>query len=364
MLLGVGLAAATTATGAADRVSLVTAAGEAIGQLTVSRAPGGSAFFFLDELALIMTLDVAVHAGAGRIEVSAAAGRAVFLVGSSRCRISSSQAGEDRLVRLGGAAGFVDGRAAVPADFARKVLPALLGRKVSGSAESHLLVVDLGKPEGDQGAADPAAVGAAVRQPTASPQLIVLDPGHGGAQFGFRFDGLLEKELALKLTQGIRVRLEQAGMHVQLTRSDDADLTATSRVGFGNAQRPVAFVSVHVGETLSGAIDARTQSDPPARLNGSLTPWLSASVAFHQQSRALARALVSSLLGEPESVLEVPLADLAGLTVPAALIEVPLELARSSPDETCRRLAEAITQAVASGGVERAIASEEVEAKP
>ena len=57
----------------------------------------------------------------------------------------------------------------------------------------------------------------------ANPRLIVLDPGHGGADTGTAHNGLVEKELTLQIAQRLRALLVSQGWLVRLTRETDVD---------------------------------------------------------------------------------------------------------------------------------------------
>lgn len=52
---------------------------------------------------------------------------------------------------------------------------------------------------------------------------ILIDPGHGGLDTGTAFNGLLESEEVLKISKYIASRLEDHGLKVKLTRTDDLD---------------------------------------------------------------------------------------------------------------------------------------------
>ncbi|MFW5920305.1 MAG: N-acetylmuramoyl-L-alanine amidase [Polyangiales bacterium] len=82
----------------------------------------------------------------------------------------------------------------------------------------------------------------------ASAPIIVLDPGHGGDDYGTRFDGLVEADLALDLAERVeRIlarRLPKA--RVLLTRDDDVFVSLEQRTAFANAADADAFVSIHI----------------------------------------------------------------------------------------------------------------------
>ncbi|MER2560983.1 MAG: N-acetylmuramoyl-L-alanine amidase, partial [Myxococcaceae bacterium] len=77
--------------------------------------------------------------------------------------------------------------------------------------------------------------------------VIVIDPGHGGAQDGASSPGgLLEKNLALSISKKLKAKLEaELEAKVKLTREGDSRLHLDERVMFANRQRPDLFVSIH-----------------------------------------------------------------------------------------------------------------------
>jgi len=62
--------------------------------------------------------------------------------------------------------------------------------------------------------------------PTAgtNPKLIVIDPGHGGSDFGAMHNGLIEKNLTLDISRRLRTLLVARGWQVKLTRDADVDV--------------------------------------------------------------------------------------------------------------------------------------------
>ncbi|MEW9502751.1 N-acetylmuramoyl-L-alanine amidase CwlD [Jeotgalibacillus marinus] len=57
-----------------------------------------------------------------------------------------------------------------------------------------------------------------------SGEVIVLDPGHGGADGGASYEKILEKNLTLKIANQLRAYLEEQGAIVRMTRETDMDL--------------------------------------------------------------------------------------------------------------------------------------------
>ena len=79
---------------------------------------------------------------------------------------------------------------------------------------------------------------------------IVIDAGHGGTDSGAVGNGIIEKDLNLKISQYIYDRLKKLGLDVKMTRTTDETLSPTERVdrilnAFGNSS-DVIVVSNHI----------------------------------------------------------------------------------------------------------------------
>jgi N-acetylmuramoyl-L-alanine amidase len=84
--------------------------------------------------------------------------------------------------------------------------------------------------------------------------IIVLDPGHGGEDFGTHSNGepvFHEKHLNLSTTQIVRSYLQQFGYKVVMTRNDDTFIPLDQRALFANRQAPKLFVSIHYNSAPS-----------------------------------------------------------------------------------------------------------------
>ena len=79
---------------------------------------------------------------------------------------------------------------------------------------------------------------------------VVIDAGHGGTDSGAVGNGIIEKDLNLKISEYIYNRLKDLGVDVKMTRTSDETLTPTERVNrvlnaFGNSS-DVLLVSNHI----------------------------------------------------------------------------------------------------------------------
>jgi N-acetylmuramoyl-L-alanine amidase len=93
------------------------------------------------------------------------------------------------------------------------------------------------------------------------PFVVVLDPGHGGANtdgaHGRR--GLVEKDVALAVALKLRAALEQSGATVVLTREEDADLPLARRAQIANESGADLFLSIHCNSMASPAARLATR---------------------------------------------------------------------------------------------------------
>ena len=79
---------------------------------------------------------------------------------------------------------------------------------------------------------------------------IVIDAGHGGSDPGAVGNGIIEKDLNLKISKYIYDRLNDLGINAKLTRDSDETLTPAERVNkvlnaFGNSS-DVLVISNHI----------------------------------------------------------------------------------------------------------------------
>lgn len=88
--------------------------------------------------------------------------------------------------------------------------------------------------------------GAAVPVPPV-PRVVVIDPGHGGRDFGKINErlGINEKTFTLDTAKRLKGLLEAAGYRVVLTRDSDRYVELPERTAIANAAHADLFVSIH-----------------------------------------------------------------------------------------------------------------------
>jgi N-acetylmuramoyl-L-alanine amidase len=88
-------------------------------------------------------------------------------------------------------------------------------------------------------------------------RVIVIDPGHGGNNYGTRsvLDGRWEKEFTLDWAKRLKSLLETNGWTVFLTRTNDTYVLNSNRVDFAEAHHADLFISLHFN--APGSSDAK-----------------------------------------------------------------------------------------------------------
>jgi N-acetylmuramoyl-L-alanine amidase len=173
------------------------------------------------------------------------------------------------------------------------------------------------------------AAGTATPAQRPAPNIVVLDPAHGGTDLGARgTGGVRESEIVLEFATQVRAALESQGFQVIQTRQGNENPSFDDRSAIANAQRGAVFVTLHVASTgLPGTARVYVMSDLPASddVTG-LIPWDRAQAPFLPLSRKLGD-LVQGLLaqrfkGSPGVAQTAALRQLRTTAAPAIAVEV------------------------------------------
>lgn len=155
-----------------------------------------------------------------------------------------------------------------------------------------------------------------------SGKVIVLDPGHGGIDGGaISKEGLVEKEVTLKIAKKLRDYLQQAGAIVILTRDDDRDLADGTE---GTRKRQDLRERVEKVEE-SGAdllVSIHLNSIPSPRWRGAQT-FYNPTVAESERLAKLIQHELIKGLGNTDrlAIRDQEIFILKSAQVPAALVE-------------------------------------------
>jgi len=250
--------------------------------------------------------------------------------------------------------------------------PAAVGYRMTQDPASRRVTLEWSRAEGDLDEFAPE--GPAGARPM---RVIVLDPGHGGADLGVTAGRAVEKKLALSLALLLRPELERR-LHarVVLTRADDRTVSADARAEVANRSRADLVLSLH----FDGYVDARARGAtalcPPATLGAeqagarnhgrfaaddagpgrvAMLRWRDVAFRHAVESRALAEAVLSTieLKGQGPTRLRERLPyGLLGVNAPGILLEcatltAPSDRERVLQEEGLRQLAVSIAEGVA-----------------
>jgi N-acetylmuramoyl-L-alanine amidase len=166
--------------------------------------------------------------------------------------------------------------------------------------------------------------------------IIMLDPGHGGAQAGVVVGQMVEKDLVLRLAFITAAEFVREGYDVRLTRTGDYAVANDDRRAQAEAANAALFVSLHM-----------IRNDDPGRHG--------AEIYFNQEVPASVRAAgIFAEVMEQDGVVVVQAARtgpfLASPAVPTVMIEAgflthPVEQRFLVSDDYHRRLARVFVQA-------------------
>ncbi len=184
---------------------------------------------------------------------------------------------------------------------------------------------------------------------------VVIDAGHGGVDEGARGPhGLLEKDVVLDVARGLAARLKRAGLRVVMTRSTDQFVPLEERTYIANDARADLFISIHANaarddsargsETYFMSLQASDEhargvaareneafgakkgsagadADPLVAILGDLieNEHLTESSDFARSAQLRLATLDS---GPSRGVKQAPFVVLAGVQMPAALVEI------------------------------------------
>ncbi len=214
-------------------------------------------------------------------------------------------------------------------------------------------------------------------------RIVVIDPGHGGADLGARGPGgVLEKELTLAIAKRLAKLLRAQGhFEVVLTRTSDAFVALSERTEIANRSHAALFVSIHANSapereiagsetyflSLEASDDeamrvAMTENDvfkqegtegESADVVGAILGDLIRTEHLRESS-ALAAKIQRHLAELPmpsRGVKQAPFVVLTGVNMPAALVEIgfitnPAESARLGQRDRQEAIAKALAAAI------------------
>lgn len=225
--------------------------------------------------------------------------------------------------------------------------------------------------------------GALAKQLALGVSRIVIDPGHGGRDYGAPgyLRGVHEKDIALKLSRRLAKKIrKELGCEVIMTRNSDRNLTLEERTAIANTKNADLFISIHTNAVRDRRaygietffLNLATDNDAilvAARENATSTKNISdletilidlmqnakinesSRLAVHVQKSMYRRLRKHYRRIKSKGVKQAPFYILLGAQMPAILIETsfisnPRECKRLNNTAYQDRMSEAIVQGI------------------
>ncbi|HYQ47642.1 MAG TPA: N-acetylmuramoyl-L-alanine amidase [Thermodesulfovibrionales bacterium] len=169
-------------------------------------------------------------------------------------------------------------------------------------------------------------------------RTILIDPGHGGYDFGMVTQDFKEKDFTLGMARDLGAALAKKGLKVILTRRTDQSLTLSERVSFANSKTPDLFLSIHATPDNLPAVTTALIDDQGTDVVMKLYKIAVRQNRHIDRSRTAARSIAEALTADRRSkavLRELPAPVLNSLDAPAVLIEYPVT-AKMSVDQKAR----------------------------
>ena len=199
----------------------------------------------------------------------------------------------------------------------------------------------------------------------------IIDLGHGGQDAGCRQDGILEKDVVLRLAKRSQIESSDKSITILLTRDSDTTLSAKDRIRFANRKKEAKlFISIHcnmsfsperkgieiyVNNTRSNLLKIGLDPDKNGNTNDQFILLKPLSQDhFLEESRQFAAILKNqfeSVFSEKISMFELPLNMIQNIYMPAILVEVgylsnPVDLKRLRGDQFLNQISVVVLRAI------------------
>jgi N-acetylmuramoyl-L-alanine amidase len=181
-------------------------------------------------------------------------------------------------------------------------------------------------------------------------RTLVIDPGHGGYEYGIVAGNAREKDINLSLSKDLGAALSKKGKSVFLTRRADQSTSLAERIVFANAKSPDLFISIHAGLSPGIVIYLASPEDQNADAIVKLYARAYRQARYIARSRAAALAVgleLKSALRTEVVLRELPLPVLNSLDAPAFLIEYPSLPTYASDKRMREKLVAAVMKGIA-----------------
>jgi N-acetylmuramoyl-L-alanine amidase len=178
-------------------------------------------------------------------------------------------------------------------------------------------------------------------------RVIVLDPGHGGADSGATTGDLAEADIVLDLATRIEGRLGAAGVTTYLTRSADTQPDDPTRAGLANDVDADLFLSLHLHELATTRATGSACYFYGTGLAGHrVRSWVGERLAALIQDEVVGRTDLVDGRCHPKSWELLRLTRMPAVRLQPGYLTNPSDAARVAAPEFRDAIAEAVTSAL------------------
>jgi N-acetylmuramoyl-L-alanine amidase len=181
-------------------------------------------------------------------------------------------------------------------------------------------------------------------------KVFIIDPGHGGYEFGITGENVNEKNITLNLAMDLSDILMKKSKKVFLSRKADQFLSLSDRISFVNRKAPDIFISLHVSLSNNFIIYSPHFNEQSTNELVDFYSFTSRQKKYIGKSKVLAESIGKAIKEEFNmSVIrrEMPLPLLQSTGAPAVLIELPFPKFMAYDQKMRERLAKTIMNGVA-----------------
>lgn len=179
--------------------------------------------------------------------------------------------------------------------------------------------------------------------------VLMIDPGHGGADAGIVFDQFKESAITLNVALGLAKQAASQVKNVMLSRKDDSFMSIEQRIADIGKSHANVLISLHVTrnpyfEVLKSSIPSYAAAKT-ARFSTSF-----AQAEFVERSHVLAQSIGVALHDQfkiDARQLELPMPLLLAMGMPSVTIELPAPSAFNYTPENITLLSDAILKGIA-----------------
>lgn len=176
-------------------------------------------------------------------------------------------------------------------------------------------------------------------------QSVVIDPGHGGYDFGLSDDQNSEKNIVLDIAKRLNLLLKGKETDGFLTRGSDRFMTLSERADFTNDKETDVFISIHIGNhddvVLYVPVITEHVSDvvrPYLKVKGQ-AGHLKDSVSL---INAMKEAVISEFGDDMVTIRSLPYSILSKIEAAAILVELPSFQDAQYADELKKEIADTL----------------------